>query len=265
MTRYEKWKTIQYYAIIGVISLIALFFLPMIGSEAGLQWNIPNTVVGWIVYIVSKLLVATINILIFHCFVQQGKVNIKDNPRYLEANEILVVAKVKEDKPRSPSEYNHTVYGKKSVTIFITTVLSAVGLTQAVLTFDWVSMLTYFFTILMGLVFGIIQMNETEQYWTDEYWRYAKKVQKDMEDAEREALKQGNVSSNPDCGGDILDTSLVNISAGPDSGSVVVHSDGSGDSILVPSTDSSGNTSVIVNWCGEEALDQACQNSPECV
>lgn len=177
---FEKWKRYQYYTLIGVLSVIALVFLPMVGSEAGLAWNVPNTAVGWIIYIVTKLLVAVLNILIFHCFIMQGKVNIQDNPKYIEANEILSVNLNDTSlEPKSPKEWSRAVYGKKGVTIFLTSILSAVGLTQAVLTFDLVSLLTYFFTVLMGVIFGILQMNATEDYWTGEYWRYAKKIEKD--------------------------------------------------------------------------------------
>lgn len=176
MKLYEKWKQWQYYVIIGVISMVALFFLPMIGSEAGLAWKVPTTTAGWIVYVVSKLLVATINILIFHCFILQAKINIRDDAKYIEAIKILdEVLPLNTDDFRSPSEYFRTTYGKKGLTIFVTSVLSAVGLTQAVLTFDWISMLTYFFTILMGVIFGVLQMNQTEIYWTSEFWRYAKR------------------------------------------------------------------------------------------
>lgn len=189
---YQKWKQYQYYALIGIISCIALFFLPMVGSEAGLDWKLPNTAVGWIVFIISKLLVATLNILIFHCFTLQGKVNISSDPRYIEANEILQTAKSQDAiNPRSPSEWSKEVYGKKGITIFATSLVSAVGLTQAVLTFDWISMLTYLVTVVMGIVFGILQMNQTEIYWTEEYLRYAKKVKADI-------FEQENViASNP--------------------------------------------------------------------
>lgn len=178
MKIYEKWKQWQYYIIIGIISLVALFFLPMIGSEAGLAWKVPTTVAGWVVYVVSKLLVATINILIFHCFILQAKVNVQDNSKYIEAVKILDSQKTDSaENYRSPSEYFKSTYGKKGATIFTTSALSAVGLTQAVLTFDWISMLTYFFTILMGVIFGVLQMNQTEIYWTSEYWRYAQRIQ----------------------------------------------------------------------------------------
>ena len=187
---YSKWKQWQYYIIIGIISVIALFFLPMIGSEAGLAWKIPTTAVGWIVYIVSKLLVATLNILIFHCFNLQAKINIQDDPNYLEAIRILdQLSPGDTERIRSPEEYYKETYGKKGVTIFITSVISAVGLTQAVLTFDWISMLTYLFTVLMGIIFGILQMNQTEMFWTSEYLKYAKKVK---EAADAKALEEAN-------------------------------------------------------------------------
>lgn len=184
---YQKWKQYQYYALIGIISCIALFFLPMVGSEAGLDWKLPNTAVGWIVFVISKILVAMLNILIFHCFTLQGKVNISTDSRYLEANELLQKVKHQDAiNPRSPSEWSKEVYGKKGITIFATSLISAVGLTQAVLTFDWISMLTYLVTVVMGIVFGILQMNQTEIYWTEEYLRYAKQVKANISEQEND-------------------------------------------------------------------------------
>lgn len=180
MKLYDRWKQYQYYAIIGIISFVSLFFLPMIGSEAGLSWNVPTTIAGWIVYVVSKLLVATINILIFHCFILQAKINISNDERYLEAVAILnQCLNIDFEHYRSPKEYFKDTYGRKGVTIFVTSVLSVIGLTQAILTFDIISMLTYFFTILMGTIFGILQMNQTEEYWTCEFLNYAKKMKKE--------------------------------------------------------------------------------------
>lgn len=169
----DKIKQSLYYIIIGVVSFIALVFLPMIGSTIGLGWNIPDTVVGWIVWVGSKLIVSTLNVLIFHCFMCQAKINIKDNENYKKAREILTDVNLKEIKPRSPGKWKAEQYGKKGVTIFITSSLAVVALTQAVLTFDYISMLTYLFTIIMGLIFGVLQMKTAEEYWTREYYEYA--------------------------------------------------------------------------------------------
>lgn len=190
-TIYDKWLQLQNYIIIGVVSLVALFFLPMIGSTVGLEWSLPNTLVGWIVYVVSKLLVAGLNIVIFHCFILQAKVNVQDNKQYIKACEIMRNVKdEKELSPRSPSQYLKGLYGRKGTSIFISSIIAAVGLTQAVLTFDWVSMLTYFFTILMGIIFGILQMNQTELYWTEEYLSYATEVERTIAEQNAAVAKE---------------------------------------------------------------------------
>lgn len=175
----ERMKQWMYYFIIGLISLIALIFLPMVGSSADLAWNVPNTFVGWVVWIAVKCIVAGIGVLIFHCFMLQAKINVKDNPRYIEANQILELYSVKKEHlPRSPQQWNKIQYGRKGLCIFIITLLSTIALTQALLTFDYMSMLTYLFTIVMNLIFGILQMKSAEGYWTDEYWEYAQYIKK---------------------------------------------------------------------------------------
>ena len=201
----DKVKQWMYYFIIGIVSMIALCFLPMIGSDMGLGWNLPNTVVGWIVWVVVKVIVAVLNVLIFHCFMLQAKINIKENKRYVEAKEILRTNNVKQYVPRSPNAWNRQQYGQKGLTIFITTALSTVALTQAMLTFDWMSMLTYLFTIIMGLIFGVMQMKTAEDYWTDEFWQYAQKVKADLELAEKECNKQANDTSSDNSRNDLLE------------------------------------------------------------
>lgn len=163
-----------YYFIIGLTSFLALTFLPMVGSTVGLDWNIPDNVVGWIVFIAVKIIVAAINVLIFHSFVQQAKLNVKNEPSYKEANDILAKNKAKEYRPRSPGKFLTSAYAKKGTTIFVTSGLTTIAFTQAILTFDYITMLTYLFTIVMGLVFGVMQMYKTMDYWTGEYLDYAK-------------------------------------------------------------------------------------------
>lgn len=168
-----------YYFVIGIVSLIALFFLPFLGSTVGLGLALPDTVAGWVVWTVTKVIVAVINLLIFHSFMQQAKVNVKNDPKYIEAKTILGKMKRKNYTPRTPEKWVRAQYGKKGTMIFITTALATVALTQAILTFDWVSMLTYLFTIIMGLIFGVLQMKSAEVYWTEEFWDYAKMIERE--------------------------------------------------------------------------------------
>ena len=179
----NQFNLFKYYFIIGIISLIAVFFLPMLGTDPTLGLNLPTTFFGWVIYVFTKLCVAAINMMLFHCFMSQGKLNIKDHPKYIEACNILskygMGEKLKE--PVGPDVWLPEQYRTKGIWVAITSILSAIILTQAVLVFDWVSMLTYIFTIVMGVIFGLFQQDAAEQYWTDEFWLYAKKIERTKE------------------------------------------------------------------------------------
>ena len=173
----EKLKAGMYYCIIAIISVVALVFLPAIGSTVGIGLVLPTTIAGWIVYITTKIIIAIINVLIFQCFRLQGKLNVKDSNEYKQATKLLkTVKRSKEYIPLSPAQWSRRQWGSKGLTIFITSILSVFALTQAILTFDWIAMLTYLFTILMGLIFGVLQMKREEEYWTVGYLEYAEYI-----------------------------------------------------------------------------------------
>lgn len=177
----HKMREYKNYGIIAAASLFAVFFLPMVGSVGIPGWNLPTTVVGWVVWIITKLLVAGLNMILFRSFMEQGEVNVKDNPYYIEANEILMrYGKILPYDPRDPATWKHIEYKNKGIMVIITSLMGAIGLTQAILTFNWLDMLSYLFTVAMGIMFGLLQMDKAETYWTTEYWQYAKKVERDM-------------------------------------------------------------------------------------
>ena len=180
-----------YYILIFFISLLTLVFLPMIGSTVGLDFNLPTTTAGWIVWAVVKVIVATINVLLYHCFMQQAKLNAEKDDNYKAARAMLQKTHPKEYHPRSPAKFLAQSYGRKGTTIFFSSALSTVALTQAILAFDWISFLVYLFTITMGIIFGVLAMKNAENYWTQEYYDYAVQVV-----AEQEALKESNKASN---------------------------------------------------------------------
>ena len=187
-----------YYIIIGIISFLSVAFLPMVGSTIGLDWKLPDTTAGWVVWAVSRVIVATINVLIFHSFMEQAKLNVKDDAHYIEAREILYKNKKKEHEPQSPQKWQALQYGKKGTTIFISSAMSVVALGQAILTFDWVAMLAYIFTIAMGLIFGIMQMKKAEAYWTGEFYEYALKKQQEQDTATKDVVEDKEIINDND-------------------------------------------------------------------
>ena len=184
----QSLKQGMYYIIIAVISFISVVFLPMLGSTLGLGWKIPDTTAGWVVWGASRAIVATINVLLFHSFMEQAKLNIKDDEHYKEARDILVKVKKKEHKPKSPAQWNAAQYGKKGVSLFLASAMSVVAIGQAVLSYEWATALAYLFTLGMGIIFGIMQMKKAETYWTTEYYEYAlmkKRMEEEQQIAEQ--------------------------------------------------------------------------------
>lgn len=190
MDKFELKKYL-YYGLVGVISFIILVFLPMLGSETEMGFKFPNTTSGWFIYILSKIIVSVMNVLIFYCFMEQAKVNVGDDPHYKEANEILQKILDKKYLPRSPRIWNTQQYSTKAVSIFLTTLMSAFVFTNAILTYDWVTALTYIFTLIFGLIFGVLQMKSAEKYWTNEYYLYALMRKEEIEQ-EKNKIKRSD-------------------------------------------------------------------------
>ena len=188
----EKLKLYQGYFIIGILSLVCVFFLPMLGSSVGLAFAFPNTWAGWFIWVVSKLAIVLINMLLFDQFVRQAKINIKDNENYVKAQSIFDALETPEEEYLpGPNEYLHRLYRSKGTKVMITSALSVFAFSNALLTFNWITMLTYLFTVTTGIIYGWITMLSVEDYWTDTYYKLALRVQK--KNAEKHEEKNENI------------------------------------------------------------------------
>ena len=169
----EKFSLNFYYCLIFLLSLLVMtvapMFTPNANTDLGITAIFPHSVIGWAIYVCTKVFVAVVNLLLFHCFVKQAKLNIKDNEKYIAACKIYDMYHPKEYNPRGPKQYFGQLYRKKGIMIFLTSMLSAVVLTNAILSFDVTAFITYSMTIAMGIIFGILKMKEVEAYWTGEF------------------------------------------------------------------------------------------------
>lgn len=182
---YTKFKDIAYYIIIAVVSFLAAAFLPFIGSTISGEFRWPSSPMEWAIWIVSKLCVASINMILLYCFLAQAKVNVREDKNYIQARDILKkLEKYKHLAARSPKRYFGKVWGSKGIMIFVSSILSAIVLAEAILVFNLAVFLSYCFTVIMGVVMGYLQMRQAEDYWTSEYLAYAK------DSAEKAALKE---------------------------------------------------------------------------
>ena len=101
---------------------------------------------------------------------EQAKINVKDNEQYKKANEILNRLKKKKDyKPRNPKKWESSQYRTKGITIFLSTAFSTIALTNAILKYDYVSLLTYLLVLIIGVIFGVLQMKQMKKQQTREH------------------------------------------------------------------------------------------------
>ena len=165
-----------YYIVIAVLSVLTLCVFPFLGSSISASIQFPTTKSGWVIWGVKNGSICLINMIIFHSFVKQGKLNIKDNPVYLQALAILSSIKPKktDKKAPSPAKYHASVYTKKGLSLVVASFLSLLVFGEAILRLDYVALISYAITLIIGIVFGILQMKDEEYYWTSTFLTYAK-------------------------------------------------------------------------------------------
>ena len=169
----DKLRQNLYYIIIVILSLAVLIVMPFLRSDLSAGLLFPTTTAGWFLFWFEKGSITAINLTIFTAFKKQGQMNVKDNPQYIKARELMNKVKAKKYTPASPAKYQAKSYGKKGTTLVISTMASLVAITNMLLRFDYLALISYCITILMAIIFGIFAMKNDELYWTDEYYYWA--------------------------------------------------------------------------------------------
>lgn len=186
----KNWRDYINYIVAFGIGVIFPTVLAFIGSVVGLAIILPTTIAGWIVWGATLLSSGGANMAIYHALQQQAKINIKNDPHFKSANEMLCNIKSKTIRARSPKEYFRQQYGLKGISLFITSTLAAFSLGQAILVFNLITFISHFLTMMGGAVFAYYQMKVTECFWTDEYYIYA------QQEVERQKQQQKEQATN---------------------------------------------------------------------
>lgn len=180
-----------YYMFAVLVGIIGLVVFPFVGGWADLGFTFPQSNAGWIVWGITRGTVLILNILIFHAFVKQAKVNVKDNQNYLRAVELYRQQSGYKRKLLTLAQFNRQQYGTKLTTLTITSAATLFSFGQAILTFEWMTFLSYLITIVMALFFGWLTMRRYEQYYTSDYLEIAM-IQEEQRQAQQNKLKNGN-------------------------------------------------------------------------
>lgn len=181
--RLETFKQYACYLVIFMIEIITVFIIPIIaGGVSTKDWDywIPSTVMGWVCWWAMKVGTIVGNIAVFALFKTQGKTNAKDNPNYIEANELLSKQVGKKGFiPRSPTQYQTGSWLTKGLSITVITAAESVVIGSLIIAWDLMTFISCIVSSITAIIFGIVQMIKDEVYWTDEYLQYAKYVSKE--------------------------------------------------------------------------------------
>lgn len=199
----EYLKLYIYYILIGVISAVSIIVFPIIGAgnaAIDITTTFPHSVSGWTLWTIVRIMIIVLNILIFSNFLQQAKINVKDNENYKEAINILLKNKNKEYCPRSPEAYMRSMYLTRGLGLVVSSVLSLFAIGNAILNYDYMLLIATVFTIIMSIIFGIMTMKKVELYYTTEFYDYAKNVelQKASKEAQNDIKNEDLIKSNID-------------------------------------------------------------------
>lgn len=165
----EVFKQYMYYGIIASLVVVALVFLPMLDTDGNLGFSKPSTTLGWIQYIVIRCLVGVIVFLIFVSFDEQGKVNVLNDDRYINAYNKLYSCRDKNYIPMSPTRYKLQTRMIKGCTLAVTMIATAFMVIEAVLHYNYSILLAYGISIFMSIITGLFQMMKSSAYWTEEF------------------------------------------------------------------------------------------------
>jgi hypothetical protein len=190
--RREAFKQYKNYGIIIVLTVITVTLFPLLGTSVGMTPNYPNTVIGWVVWVVIKIALCVDNIFIFQAFIDQAELNVQDEPRYIEARDIVRKYRVGKYKPMSPEDRRKKMFSKKIIITVLTSMIS-IALTEALLKYNFTDLISYTIAMIMAVVFGVLNMADQEKYWVEEFYDYAQAIKEEYIKLEQDKQKQAKL------------------------------------------------------------------------
>lgn len=179
-----------YYVVVFLASFIILVFFPMIGSSAT-GWAFENYKLSdWCFYVGTKLLISILNFAIFFSFCKQGEYNSRNTESYKKAMELLNMVKNTEVIPKSPKQWKRQQYLTKGLTLSLTSMATLCIFTDIVMHYDWLALISYTITIVSAIIFGLLEMSTSEDYWQRVFLEYAEYTVKHSDTNDTKEVKK---------------------------------------------------------------------------
>lgn len=192
--RVDAFKAVAYYMVIGVILLLVTVLVPFLAGGINAQdfnYYIPETTEGWIIFWAIRAGTVVGNVTVYGLFKAQAKTNVKYDPDYKKACELLNKLNGEEGFiPMSPKQKTAKDWITKGLFMTLTTASESIVIGTLIFNFDIVTFISCLSSSITAVLFGIVQMVKDEVYWTEDYLLYAEYVTEQLKKTESTVVEE---------------------------------------------------------------------------
>lgn len=172
-----------------VLSLVAMFLVPLLGSYATGKALYPDSTIGWIIYFTSAIAVAICSLMIYLALHNQGKLNVRDEEEYKKAKELHLKnferMNGKEIIPVDPFKWEKKTKIQKGIFQTLGIFLGLLGFGLAVLTWNNSQFISSCISIVMAISFGLVHMGDVERMFTEGWLEWELYVEKKLNERDK--------------------------------------------------------------------------------
>ena len=208
MTMYNKEKSKKTREFISnskngiavvILSMVAMFLVPLLGSYMTGKTQFPQTIPEWILYFACTLAISICSLFIYLALFNQGKMNVKDEPEYLEAKELHLKnfkrMNGKDVIPIDPFVWEKKQKIRKGIWQTIGIFMGLLGLGLAIISWNNSQFISATLSVIMSIAFGLVKMADVERMWTEGWLEWELYIEKKL-DLEEQEIKNTNCSDD---------------------------------------------------------------------
>lgn len=173
-----------------ILSLGAMFLVPLLGSYLTGKTKFPETIPEWILYFTCALAISICCLCIYLALFSQGKLNVKEEPEYLQAKELhLKNFKRQNGKdviPIDPFVWEKKQKRNKGIWQTIGLFCGLLGFGMAVIAWNNSQFISATISVVMSIAFGLVKMGDVERMFTEGWLEWELYVEKQL-DLEKKA------------------------------------------------------------------------------
>ena len=168
-----------------ILSVIAMFLVPLLGSYLTGTTQFPQTIPEWILYFACALAISICSLFIYLALFNQGKMNVKEEPEYLEAKELHLKnfkrMNGKEIIPINPFIWEKNQKRRKGFLQTMGIFFGLLGLGLAVISWNTSQFVSATLSVIMSIGFGLVKMADVERMWTEGWLEYELYIEKKLD------------------------------------------------------------------------------------